>query len=334
MFDKAVRDLTLKYTVLFLGVIWLISAGVYGYMRVSFGGDYSQSGRVVRELAKQDGNNEQIQATVSAADAAFERLAAGLAGINLLLLFIVPPISHYLARQTLRPIKRSYQAQQLFAANASHELRTPLAVMMAEIDLALRRDRPAAAYQKVLATLRQETGKMNDLTANLLLLARGDVTQLKEGFSKVDPAVPLLAAVKKLKRASLKSGVKLILPPSQPAKAELAVKGDALLLERLFFNVLDNAIKYSPAKGVVTITWHRQGRRLLVGVSDDGPGMDAAAKASATGQFWQGDASRSSGGHGLGLAIADKIIKLHGGRLRFLDNRPTGLTVLITLPLA
>ncbi len=332
MFDKAVRDLTLKYTLLFFGVIWLISAGVYGYMRISFGGDYSQSGRVVRELAKQEGNIEQVRATVSAADAAFERLAVGLAGINLLLLVAVPPISHYLARQTLGPIRRSYQTQQQFAANASHELRTPLSVIAAEIDLALRKDRSAKTYQKVLGTLRYEAGRLSELIANLLLLARGDQAQLRDRFGRLDPSVPLSAALKKLKPAARRRRVKLTL--IQPSAA-LFVQGDPLLLERLLFNLIDNAVKFSASGGEVKISWRRRGgRRLIIDVADTGPGMDQATKSSATAQFWRGDASRTSGGHGLGLAIADNIVKLHGGRLSFHDNHPSGLIVRINLPLA
>jgi signal transduction histidine kinase len=118
---------------------------------------------------------------------------------------------------------------------------------------------------------------------------------------------------------------------AQPIGA-IEVRGDRALLQQAIANLLDNAIKFSPPEGVVRLAAAVVGGRVMISVADDGPGMPPADLARATERFFRGETARSTPGSGLGLALVQAVVQLHGGELRLGDNAP-GLTARIVLPL-
>lgn len=142
-----------------------------------------------------------------------------------------------------------------FTADVSHELRTPLTIIRGEIEVCLRRDRTAEEYRKTLESLLEETGRMEAITEDLLLLSRMDANQ---GRWQQDPVALdelLLKVFENRQPLATAKGIQLILEE----ESNLAVAGDARLLERLAGNLLDNAIRFTPAGGRVTVRLAAEG---------------------------------------------------------------------------
>lgn len=203
----------------------------------------------------------------------------------------------------LRRLGESLSVARSFAADASHELRTPLSTIGAELELleetAIESDRPA------LQRARRRVLHLSALVERLLVLARpegergSDAVEISELFEDVRRAlVPADRA-----RVHLE------------APDELTVRGDATLLRAMIGNALDNALKFS--WGPVSCTARADGSEVLIEVSDEGPGVPAADRARMFEPFVRG--SRSRPGHGIGLALIDRVARSHGGHARFGD---------------
>lgn len=207
-------------------------------------------------------------------------------------------------------LEQAFVRQRRFTADASHELRAPLAVIRAEADLALQRDRTPSQYRAALEAIAHESERIDHLVDALLLAARADAGAVS--MEPLDVAALLDLVVTRLTSHARARGVAIACELS-----ECWVRGDAPSLERAFTAVLHNAIDFANAS--VTVTGDGQS----ITVTDDGPGFTPEALAHATERFWRGDAARPRGATGLGLAIADAIVRAHGGRLA-LSNGPSG----------
>lgn len=226
-------------------------------------------------------------------------------------------------------LQRAVEEIQRFTADASHELRTPLAVLRAEAESALRLPRSAAEYQQTLTTVVEEATRLGRLADQLLDLSRHDAgltvchrenIQLDALLRDlVDHALPLAAD----RRITLEA---VVMEP-----CELA--GDPLMLGQAFSNLLENAIKYTPAGGRVTIRCERRGVAIVVQISDTGIGIPREHLGRVFDRFFRVDPSRhpSTGGAGLGLAIARTSILMHGGMIDIDSVEGAGTTVTIKL---
>lgn len=226
-------------------------------------------------------------------------------------------------------LDRAFQGQRRFTADASHELRGPLNVLRGDIEVTLKRERTAAEYREVLERCREEVLQLSRLTADLLVLARHDAGLPLEQRAEVD--LLALAARISERYAPLASqrGIRIdVTGGSEP------IEGDPGLLGRVVSNLVDNAVKYSPAGGVVRVEVARAGPSVSLTVRDEGPGIPPDQVSQLFTRFYRGDPARPRAeGSGLGLSIAKAGAEAHGGTLVLLgDTR--GAAFRLTVPAA
>jgi signal transduction histidine kinase len=230
------------------------------------------------------------------------------------------------------PLQRQVEALQRFTADASHELRHPLAAMRVVLagmpqDL---RNHPDLAWRELDALTRRQSELLDDL----LLLARleqgGDkslATSLRpQHFDLVELLEDLIARTAPL---AAERGVRLRLSPSAQSTC-LPVRGQAEQLQRLFTNLLLNAVRHSPEHGEVAVEVSAGAQRLRVAVVDAGRGIAPEARERVFERFWRG--GDQGGQSGLGLAIARSIARRHGGDLSVGESRPGHCVLVAELP--
>jgi signal transduction histidine kinase len=226
----------------------------------------------------------------------------------------------------LARLQDSFRRERQFTADASHELRTPLAAMQAILDVIQERQRPVGEYRQALDDLAEETKRLRGLTEDLLRLSRGEdkttITREPVALSGLltdvaDSLRPLAEAKGLALRVEVPEG--------------LALNGDMDALIRLFVNLLDNAIKYTE-RGEIAVIARATNNEIAVDVTDTGIGIPSEHLVHIFDRFYRVDPARSSGGAGLGLAIAHQIAQLHGGGLEVRSAPGAGSTFTIRLP--
>ena len=234
-----------------------------------------------------------------------------------------------LAGRSLSPIRSAMDTQRRFVSDASHELRTPVAVMKANAELLLRHpDQTVEANIDQVAAINEEADHLTRLVADLLLLARADEQVLSVEREKVAVDEILETLVRDMEAIAESKGIVL--------KRELAhgeVQADPQRLRQLLAILLDNALKFTPAGGTVTVRSRRQGSRWALSVSDTGPGIPEDAQGRVFDRFFRVDEARSGqAGTGLGLSIARWIAEAHHGRIAVTSAPGEGATFTVTLP--
>ena len=232
--------------------------------------------------------------------------------------------------ELLGRLDQSFDSMRRFVADASHELRTPLSVIRGEADVALAANRSPAEYREALTVILDESRRLSALVEDLLNLARADagrVTLHMEEFYFND----LIAdCCRRAQPAAAARGVALECQGSD----DVPFRGDEQLLRRLISNLVDNAIRYTPADGRVTLQLEAEAAGVRLRVSDTGIGISPDAAAHVFERFYRADAARgrAGGGFGLGLSIVKWIAESHNGSVA-LDSKPAaGSTFTVTLP--
>src|ERR1700723_1668895 len=235
--------------------------------------------------------------------------------------------------QLLDRLARSIDQQRRFMADASHELRTPIAILRGEADVALSRpERSTGEYRESLQILREEARRLSQIVENLFTLARADAGNypltkthfyLDELLGECVRAARTLAAAKEI-LLDLQS------------EDELLVDADEVLIRRMILNLIDNAIKFSPAGGHVSVTARREGARYVVAVKDAGIGIPSDLQPRLFERFFRADRARThqndpSTGAGLGLAISRWIAEAHQGELKLLSSDERGSVFVASL---
>ena len=243
-------------------------------------------------------------------------LAELLIGPILLLVVFVGAVA--IGRRVAGPIERASRRQLEFTADASHELRTPLSVIEAHTSLALAQERSGDWYRSAFGRVDHESKRMRRLLEDLLWLARFDATSTPPNVEPVDLGV--LAA-----QTADRFGV---IAEARHQHLDVRVPGESLVvnappewLDRLLGVLLDNACKYAPDGGSVTVSVVPERTRISLVVDDTGPGIPEAERARVFDRFHR--ASEAQGGAGLGLAIADAIVRATNGRWR-VEGAPGG----------
>lgn len=226
---------------------------------------------------------------------------------------LVEAVNLHIARYT-----RQARMQRQFLDDASHQLRTPLTVLRAQIEYALR-ESDLQEIRAALRAMREGLDRAVRTTNQMLSLARAKDATLGEGAATFEP-VDLNALAGSLARA--------LLPAARQRHIDLGtdlpdtpihVQGLEWLLREALANLLDNAIRYTPAGGEVTVRVFRQDACVWLAVEDSGMGMSPKDMERAGVRFRRGEAGKNQSGAGLGLAIVGTIIEIHGGRL-MLEN--------------
>jgi heavy metal sensor kinase len=230
----------------------------------------------------------------------------------------------------LERLQASFEQQKRFAADASHELRTPLTAIKGRIGMILQQPRTQTQYQETLQQVEHQVDRMVRLTNDLLLLSRLDSHHFSWNPIAINVSQLLEATLEQMQQLALERRLRLV----KEIEQDLVIQGDADYLIRVFVNLLDNAIKYTPAQGTVTVQAIAQRSEVCVIVSDTGRGIAPEHFGHLFERFYRAEADRSrqTGGTGLGLAIAHEIVRLHGGRLTLQSELNQGTTFTIQLP--
>jgi heavy metal sensor kinase len=228
-------------------------------------------------------------------------------------------------------LEKAFQRQKQFTSDASHELRTPLAVIEAESTLALQKERPSSDYRQSLESISQESRRMSSLIDQLLTLARADAGKEQWNFMEVNLGKLVTNLSTDVEVLCQEKGLSFQLGQLQ----DLVVKGDEARLRELFMNLLDNAIRYTPAPGTVSTSIRREGQMAVVAITDTGVGIPAEDIPFIFERFYRVDKARSraDGGSGLGLAICRHIAEAHGGKIEVQSQVGAGSTFSVRLPL-
>lgn len=238
----------------------------------------------------------------------------------------------FLAGRALVPIRRAFQRQQEFVADASHELRTPLTVVRAAVDLlSQHRSEPLEVNAELLDDLRVEILRLERLTGDLLTLARSDQGELGLALGDVDLGTFAADVVRRAQPLAQARGVTL---SSRIPATPVAVEGDPDRLEQVVLILVDNAIKHSRSGGDVQVSVRQEGGVALLEVADRGEGISPEHLPRVFERFYRADKGRSrgEGSVGLGLAIARTLVEAHGGKIGIASKLGVGTTVTITLP--
>ncbi|MBR6029463.1 MAG: HAMP domain-containing protein [Clostridia bacterium] len=226
-------------------------------------------------------------------------------------------------------IERSYNSQKQFVSDASHELRTPIAVIQGYADMLRRwgKDDPEV-LEEGLNGISQETRSMKELVENLLFLARHDKRTMMLEKSRFDPNDLLREMLREVELVNQEDHF------AAETTAPCEIEADRSLIKQVMRILLDNAIKYTPAGGHITLGAALTQEGCVLSVQDDGPGIPSGELPKIFDRFYRVDSARSSetSGYGLGLSIARIIVVAHGGKLRVRSKVGEGSTFEVLLP--
>lgn len=232
-------------------------------------------------------------------------------------------------------LDQSFEHQRRFMADASHELRTPVAILCGEADVALSQtDRSPEEYCASLDILRAEARRLKHIVEDLFTLARADAGQhpltlanfyLDELVTECCRSVRTLAAAKEIDL-------------NCRASEEMPIYGDEALLRHMIVNLLDNAIKYTPPQGKVSVACRVEDSVYTITFSDTGQGIPVELQSRIFERFFRADKvrsrSESDGGAGLGLSISQWIVQAHSGAIELTRSDDDGSTFTVHFPAA
>jgi signal transduction histidine kinase len=264
-----------------------------------------------------------------------------MAGLHLLIVLGIPlsmvvigGTGWWFAGRAMDPVYQSYAKMKQFTIDVSHELRTPIAATHAILELELCTDRSySSGRNQVLQSLKRQNDRLGKLTQDLLLLSRLDLVHksinaelvcLNELIQDLDEEIAPLALTHQVELVSKYH--------SQPL---LYVKGESSHLYRLFSNLICNAIQYTPSNGRVIVELIYRQNQALITIQDTGIGIPSIDLPHLFDRFYRvnPDRSQKTGGVGLGLAIAQSIVKAHKGSIQVRSTIGEGSTFIVRLPL-
>ncbi len=225
----------------------------------------------------------------------------------------------------LSRLEHAVERERAFVADASHELRTPLSILRTEIELALRGERTEGELRAALASAAEETDRLTELAESLLVIARADEGKLSLTLTTV-AARELLSSMQGRFAPMLREHAREI----EVSGAEVVLTIDRARLEQALRNLVENALEHG--RGTVHLSITATGQTLELHVRDEGLGLPNDFIADAFERFSRGDAGRTGGGAGLGLAIVQAIARAHGGTARVANVPGGGADFWIELP--
>lgn len=278
------------------------------------------AGHYVLILQNIDGELQSLNAFIKA-------LSVAMAIFWLLALIF----SYGLSAWSMRPILKAWQRQKAFTADAAHELRAPLAVIQSQQEYLLTKpdQKIVDVADEIVETL-AEIKRLQTLTDNLLLLARSDADHVpvqKEIIQDLDWLYTLLQTYQEIASSQHKS-----LTYQLETKVTLTL--DQKLIKQLMVILLNNALQYTESHDSIWITGEVKDKYYVLRVGDSGLNIPDTAKAQVFERFYRADVARNkyTGGNGLGLTIAQWIVKQHQGRIKVQDVHPKGACFVIKLP--
>jgi signal transduction histidine kinase len=226
-----------------------------------------------------------------------------------------------------RANRRVEEARRQLVAAASHDLRTPLASLRLLVDSIDDGIATGETRERYLREIRTHVGVLSDLVDDLFELSRIEAGEISWSIRQVELGPLIDETVAAMRAQADARGVRVA---AELPAGGLTAAADAEKVQRVLFNLIQNAIRHTPADGSVTVRARALGSDVEVEVDDEGEGIAAADAGRVFDAFYRGDASRGEEGAGLGLAIAKAIVEAHGGRI-WLEPGTPGTRVLFTL---
>jgi heavy metal sensor kinase len=233
-------------------------------------------------------------------------------------------------------LQAAFVRERRFTGDAAHELRTPLTALKGRIGVTLSRSRQPAVYQETLRDMEGQVDRLIRLSSDLLFMARLDQGQMRPQLEQIELADFIGAVVDQVRALATAKNITI----EEAIPAGLTLPGDMDLLIRLFLNLLDNAVKYTPENGRILTSAAGDSAFVEVAVQDSGPGIAAEHLPHLFDRFYRVESDRTrltqngdQGGTGLGLAIAHEIARMHNGRLAVESELGVGTTFVVQLPL-
>jgi heavy metal sensor kinase len=234
--------------------------------------------------------------------------------------------------EMLERIESAFLRVSQFTADASHELRTPISLIRTEAEIALRKSRGDAEYREALRHILLEAERTSSLVEELLCLARADSGREGLHLVPLDLRAAVVQTAGEWRQLVEVRGLRFT---QIIAAGELSVLADRTAVQRLLAILLDNAVKYTPAPGVIELRLEARNDKAVITVRDSGIGIAEQDQSKIFERFYRVDKARSRelGGAGIGLAIADWIVQQHQGSLAVQSSIGSGSTFFVELPL-
>ena len=249
------------------------------------------------------------------------------------------PVEHndelgHLARvfnQMLSRIEQSFEQLRVFTADASHELRTPLASIRSVGEVGLQKDSTPEEYRDTIGSMLEEINRLTNLVDSLLTLSRADAGQILMKF-EVFPVAEIMEEAASLLDVLIEEKQ---LKFNFDGEKSALVRGDRLILRQAAVNILHNAVKFTPVGGSISARVSCEGSRIILSITDNGPGIPTEHLTKVFDRFYRVDSARPSEnkGAGLGLSIAQWAARAHDGEIGLSTVPEGGCTFWIRLPL-
>ncbi|MBA2715170.1 MAG: HAMP domain-containing histidine kinase [Rubrobacteraceae bacterium] len=301
--------------------------GPQGKVRVASSPAVLQSGTlVVLQVAR---SPAVVQGTV-------DRLILVLWTVGLGALILAAAGGLFMSRRAMRPVQEAFGRQRTFIADASHELKTPLTLIRADAEVLSRGlDDSDDNNRELVDDLLGETDRMNAILSDLVLLARLDAEKVSVSREPFDLALVLSETSERFAARAVAEGKDLQVNHA----GKLPARGDAERTGQILAALLDNALRFTPAGGTVTVEGRSVDKRIEATVTDTGPGIASESLDRVFERFYRADAHSaartrgpSGGGTGLGLAIARDLARAQGGELVAGSADDGGARFTLTLP--
>lgn len=334
MFNKARLKLTAWYLLIITIISFSFSCLIYQLMFIEINRfANSQRNHFERNmmLLRKQVNPSQVIIDQQLIDESKHRLLVRLIFINGFILVISGSLSYFLAGRTLKPIQKMTEDQDRFISDASHKLKTPITALKALFEVSLRdKKMNLSEAKKAITSGLDQSNKLEKLSNSLLDLNHFTSKNLIITSSQTSLKKIVSEAISQLKNTASQKQIKII---TQLGLHQLL--GDSTRLTELFTILIDNAIKYSPKNSQIKITSQIRNKELSVKVIDQGIGIRQSDLNHIFDRFYQVVSSRNkqkNNGYGLGLSIAQNIIKAHQGQIKVSSQLKQGTTFTLSFP--
>ena len=230
--------------------------------------------------------------------------------------------------EMLNRLEDSFTTQRQFMQDISHELKTPLAILKGELEVTLKRIRTSDEYATVLESSLEEVNRIARMVENLLTLARFDTKTITLELENIELEDFIEKIVEDIRGLALIKNISIITNIPEGA----ILKADRVQIRRLLLNLLDNAIKYTPIKGVIEVKISSEKEFVTIVVNDNGIGIPSEELPHIFDRFYRVEKSRQGSGYGLGLSISKSIVEAHKGSISSQMSSNNGTSFIVSLP--